>query len=115
MGSKQTRHTGKVIGHQVKFLPKQESKRSGGVMITKQQKVGAFVVIQVDGKKTCTVPARANEVLLDDGQDATDALKEGVYNDLKAALPFNGEVEFVEHVTTREKGSALRRYELVEG
>lgn len=112
MGSKQSLLSGRIIGHTVKFLPRQTSNRGGGITIVKQPKVGAFVTIQVDDKKTYTVPCRTSEKLLEENQEATEDMRREVYNHLMTEHPFNEEREFIEHVTPRSKGSALRRYEL---
>jgi len=112
MGSKQSLLSGRIIGHTVKYLPKQSSSRGGGITIVKQPKVGAFVTIQVDEKKTYTVPCRSSEKILEDGQEPTEEMRREVYNHLTTEHPFDTECEFVEHMTSRTKGSALRRYEL---
>lgn len=103
---------GKVIGHVVKFLPKKVDNRGSGVTITKEKKIGAFVTIQVDGKKTYTVPSKEMEVVLPT-EEPTDEMKAQVYNALVDRHPFNSERQFTEFVTNRPKG-ALRRYELKE-
>lgn len=105
--------TGRVIGHVVKFLPKKVDSRGSGVTITKEKKLGAFVTIQVDGKKTYTVPSKSMERVLPE-VDPTDEMRTEVYNALVDRHPFNSDRSFTEFVTSRSKGSALRRYELKE-
>jgi len=112
MGNKQSLLSGRIIGHTVKYLPRQTSSRGGGITIIKQPKVGAFVTIQVDDKKTYTVPCRSSEKLLDENQEPTEDMRLEVYNHLVTEHPFNAEREFIEHVTSRAKGSVLRRCEL---
>lgn len=109
--------TGRVIGHLVRFLPRQENARGEGITIVKQEKIGAFVQIQVDGKKFFTVPSRSNEHLLDGNEAATEELRAKVYNELTTQHPFGSPRDFIEHVTTKaDKGkkTTLRRYELAE-
>lgn len=105
--------TGRVIGHVVKFLPKKVDNRGSGVTITKEKKIGAFVTIQVDGRKTYTVPSKELELVLPTA-DPTDEMRAEVYNALVVKHPFNSDRSFTEFVTNRAKGTALRRYELVE-
>jgi hypothetical protein len=114
MGSKQSTLRGRVIGHTVKYLPQQQSDRGGGITIVKQPKIGAFVTVQVDDKKVYTVPCRSSERLLNNGEEPTEDMHHEVNNHLVQCHPFRAEREFVEHVTSRSKGSALRRYELQE-
>ena len=105
--------TGRVIGHVVKFLPKKVEQRGGGVTITKEAKVGAFVTIQVDQKKTYTATSKFLEVVLDGERQTTDEVEAQVYNALVDAHPFKAERTFTEFTIPRGKAS-IRRYELLE-
>ena len=105
--------TGKVIGHVVKFLPKKVEQRSSGVTITKEKKIGAFVTIQVDDKKTYTATSKATEAVLEGEHQPTDELKAQIYNTLVDAHPFGAERNFTEF-TIPKGGASIRRYELEE-
>jgi hypothetical protein len=109
----ENKFTGKIIGHTVKFLPKKVDHRGSGITITKAEKIGAFVTIQVDDKKTYTVPSKETELVLEN-QEPTEETRALVYNTLTERHPFNSERSFREFVTPKGKGSALRRYELEE-
>ena len=112
--SKDVRHTGKIIGHLVRFLPYQETQLGGGAALVKQPKIGAFVQIQVDGKKFYTVRSEQTELELKD-TEPTEELHTKVYNQLVEAHPFGAEREFVEHVSPkRGKKGATKRNELIE-
>ena len=114
MGNIQKRSmTGKVIGHVVKFLPKKVETRGSGVTITKEKKIGAFVTIQVDDKKTFTATSKLIEEVLDGERQPTDAVKTEIYNTLVDTHPFGAEREFTEFTIPRGK-EAIRRYELME-
>lgn len=110
----ENKFTGKVIGHTVKFLPKKVDHRGSGITITKAEKIGAFVTIQVDDKKTYTVPSKYVEVVLKDGEPADEEARALVYNRLVEQHPFNSERSFREFVTAKGKSTSLRRYELEE-
>jgi hypothetical protein len=105
--------TGKVIGHVVKFLPRKVEQRSSGVTITKEKKLGAFVTIQVDDKKTYTATSKSVEAVLDGDRQPTDELKTEIYNTLVDAHPFGSERTFTEFTIPKGK-AAIRRYELLE-
>lgn len=105
--------TGKVIGHVVKFLPKKVEQRASGVTITKEKKIGAFVTIQVDDKKTFTATSKSAEAVLEGDHQPTDELKTHIYNTLMESHPFGAERTFTEFTIPKGK-AAIRRYELVE-
>lgn len=105
--------TGKVIGHVVKFLPRKVEQKGTGVTVTKEKKIGAFVTVQVDDKKTYTATSKTKEAVLDGDRQPTDELKTEIYNTLVEAHPFGSEREFTEFTIPKGK-AAIRRYELVE-
>jgi hypothetical protein len=112
---KEIKHTGKIIGHLVRYLPRQETELGGGAMLVKEHKIGAFVQIQVDGKKFYTVRSEAVELELKE-KPPTEELHAEVYNALVDAHPYGADREFTEHVNTRSRGkkTTTRRHELVE-
>lgn len=105
--------TGRVIGHLVRHLPHQEAPLGNGIALVKKAKIGAFVQIQVDGKKFYTVRSEALEEPLN-GREPTTELHCEVYNKLVEAHPFQAERTFIEHVSQKGKGRSSRRTELLE-
>ena len=114
MRRKKNNLQGRVVGHVVRFLPQQKKDRGGGVTILKKPKIGAFVTIQVDDKRVYTVPCRASEHLLVNGEAPSEEMHREVNEHLVQSHPFRSEREFVEHITERDKGGPLKRYELVD-
>jgi hypothetical protein len=115
MGTTERRYKGEVIGHMVKHLPEKVEHLGPGITITKAEKLGAFVTIHVDGKRTCTVPSKEIELILE-GQDTPQPeAKAALYDILLEKHPINSTRYFSEY-TTRKKDARrlLRRYELEE-
>jgi len=116
MGNRrEIKYVGKVIGHLVRYLPRQETELGAGTTLVKEHKIGAFVHLQVDGKKFYTVRSEATELELKE-QLPTKELHNQVYNALVEAHPFGADRDFKEHLNTGSKGKKVttRRNELVE-
>ena len=116
MGTKERRLSGTVIGHTVKFLPKRVVHRGEGITVTQDKRLAALVTIQVDDRKTFTVPSKETEVILEDQEPTTEAMA-AVYDMLTARHPFGKVRAFTEYITVKTKNgkkSSSRKYELLQ-
>lgn len=107
------KRVGKVIGHTVRSLPKKVTNRGAGITVTQTEKVRAYVTIQVDHKKSYTVPSRKSEVSVGE-YESSEEIKKDVYRMLLEKHPFDAERSFDELIFKRGKGNTFRRYKLDE-
>lgn len=98
------RHTGKVIGHVVSYIPGYQKKRKSRVTVSRPPVLGAFVHILVDDNRYCTVPCENVEKELEFGVRPTDADRTLVYNTLVKAHPLNEIRHFKETKLSSRKG-----------
>jgi hypothetical protein len=102
--SETVRHTGKVIGHVVRYLPGYAKKRKSRVTVSRPPVLAAFVHILVDDNRYCTVPCGNAEKELDFGVRPTDADRTLVYNTLVKLHPLNEIRHFKEKTKPSKKG-----------
>lgn len=98
-----TEFTGKVVGHLVRFLPRKERKVSFGTTKLLEQRLGAFVQLQIDGRRLQLVqcPKELGTLLAGD-REPTQEDGAKVYANLVERHPIHAERKVVESVERRE-------------
>ena len=95
--------TGTVVGHLVRFLPRKERTVGFGTTKLMEKRLGAFVQLQVDGRRLQLVQCpKELGVLL--GPDKEPTVDDGarVYANLMERHPINSKRDIVETVERRE-------------
>lgn len=94
---------GTVVGHLVRFLPRKERTVGFGTTKLMEKRLGAFVQLQIDGRRLQLVQCpKELGVLLAADKDPTVEDGAKVYANLMERHPINSERDIVETVERRE-------------
>jgi hypothetical protein len=124
LGNKETRMNkkpkrtlkGKVVAYEMSYRPREVSKLSNTITMTKARKLEPKLTIEIDGKRYSVLATNA-EKSLDDGPnvlDPTPDLCKAITNRLIEENPIESEREFHEYEFWKD-GKTKKRYELAEG
>jgi hypothetical protein len=112
MDKRENNRSGKIIGHLIRYMRKQERAiaSSTHIKIMKPAKLGAFVQIQTKGSKYYTVSCADVDLILDNDQEPTEELRMQLYNELQQRHPINAERAFTEYVKALGERKPARRF-----
>lgn len=108
-----TRHSGKVIGHVVKFSPAFEKKLKKNTTVSRPPMVEAFIHVLVDGNRVRVVPCESASIEIS-SEEPTDDDRVVVYNTLMDKHPLNQMCRFTEEVKSGKGKNKYKEYTLVE-
>lgn len=108
-----TRHSGKVIGHFVKFSPAFEKKLRKNTTVSRPPMMEAFIHVLVDERSIRVVPCDSASIEIT-GPEPTDEDRVVVYNTLVDKHPLNNMCQFTEELKSGKGKNKYKEYTLVE-